>query len=93
MTTTTDQILNNNIEQNNRKIYLSTIFECLDGCSECIGTYFSTTINDYSICKCNCHKDKNSIRLISDNERDLGDEAFAEMIDEYLKSGGDPDVI
>ena len=46
--TMTNQILNNNIEQNNKKIYfddLSPIRECLDGRDKCLGYY----IFDYNL--------------------------------------------
>src|SRR5215207_8997009 len=56
---TTDQILNNNIEQNNKKIYfddLSPVRECLDGCDKCLGYYIFDELEAYSTCECNCHQ-------------------------------------
>jgi hypothetical protein len=71
---------------------LSPIFDCLYGCNKCSGTYFSSNFNDFSICKCDCHKDQNRLKIISDNERILGDTAFAEEFWEIVENGGDPNV-
>jgi hypothetical protein len=57
--TMTDQILNNNIEQDNKKICfadISPIRDCLDGCDKCLGYYIFNELEAYSICQCTCHE-------------------------------------
>jgi hypothetical protein len=57
--TITDQILNNNIESNNKKIYfddLRHVRECLDSCSKCLGFYIFVELKSYSVCECTCHE-------------------------------------
>lgn len=90
-----NQNLNNKRERMKAKYnytYLSPIFEYLDGCTQCKGTYFSSSFNDLSNCKCNCHN-KNILRLISDNERIVKPTALAEESWQVIENGGgDPDV-
>ena len=55
----TDQILNKNIGQDNKKIYfddLRPIGECLDGCDKCLGYYIFDELESYSICECKCRE-------------------------------------
>ena len=88
--TLSDQNLINNKNNDNKKIPLAlvSIRECL----ECTDQCSNFKVID-SKCGCDCHNNKNSLKLISDDEREYGPTAFAEMCDKHLENGGDPNVI
>lgn len=90
--TTIESLDESNTQDDKIFFDLTPIFECLDGCYKCSGTYFSSYFNDFSICKCDCHKDQNRLKIISDNERIPGDTAFAEESWAIVENGGDPNV-
>ena len=87
----TDQLFNNINSDNNKKIYfddLSPLKECLECSDNCP---LMQVI--HSKCKCNCHDNNNYLKIISDEERIPGPTAFAEICDEHLEKGDDPDVL